>query len=232
MFDVRRSQERGDANHGWLKSRHTFSFAGYYDPKFMGFRTLRVINEDRIEGGTGFDRHPHSNMEIISYVVTGALQHRDSMGNVAVIRPGEVQKLSAGTGIAHSEYNYLPDEDTHFFQIWITPNKSGMAPSYGQKSFEEDLNSKKMVLAISGDGRDGSIQILQDADMYISRLKGDDEIGFELRKGRGAWIQVVAGRLEVNGKEIATGDAVAIDEAGLLKLKALEKSEFMLFDLV
>lgn len=231
MFAVRKSQDRGDANHGWLKSRHTFSFAGYYDPKFMGFRSLRVINEDRIDGGTGFDRHPHKEMEIISYVVKGALQHRDSMGNVTVIRPGEVQKLSAGTGIAHSEYNYLPDEESHFFQIWITPNKLGLAPSYGQKSFEDALNSQKMVLAISGDGREGSIQILQDAEMFISRPKKDDEIEYVLRKNRGAWIQIVSGEVDINGKQLFAGDALAIDEAGTLKMKALEKSEFLLFDL-
>lgn len=231
MLQLRKSEERGNANHGWLKSLHTFSFAGYYDPKHMGFRALRVINEDRIEGGTGFGAHPHRDMEIISYVVKGALEHKDSMGTKAIIRPGEVQRMSAGTGVTHSEYNALPEEETHFFQIWIQPNKMGVAPGYGQKSFEEDLNSKKMVLVVSQDARDGSIGIKQDADLYISRLKKDDFVDFKLRANRGAWVQVVKGQLNVNGKELSTGDALSFENEELLTLKALDNSEFMLFDL-
>jgi redox-sensitive bicupin YhaK (pirin superfamily) len=232
MLQLRKSESRGLGAHGWLNSRHTFSFADYYDPKSMGFRSLRVINEDRIDGGTGFGRHPHRDMEIISYVVKGALEHQDSMGNKAIIRPGEVQKLSAGTGISHSEYNHMPKEESHFFQIWIVPKEKGGAPSYGQKSFEDDLKNKKLVLAISNDGRDGSIAIKQDADMYISKLKENDTAELNLRKGRGAWVQVVAGKLKVNGQEAATGDGIAIETPGLIKIEAKFATEFILFDLV
>lgn len=232
MQQIRRSNDRGVANHGWLKSRHTFSFAEYYDPEQMGFRSLRVINEDRIDGGTGFGTHPHRDMEIISYVVKGALQHQDSMGNKAVIRPGEVQRMSAGEGVRHSEYNDVKDEATHFFQIWIQPNSRGGTPEYGQKSFEAELNSKKMVLVVSEKGRDGSIKIKQDADMYISRLKAGDEVDFTLRPTRGAWVQVVKGKIEVDGQQLANGDAFSTNDAKTLKFKALEESEFLLFDLV
>ena len=176
MLNVRKSEDRGNADHGWLKSRHTFSFADYHDPKFMGFRSLRVINEDRIDGGTGFGKHGHRDMEIISYVVDGALAHKDSMGNEAIILPGEVQRLTAGTGITHSEHNYKPKDVTHFFQIWIVPKKNGVQPGYGQKNFEKDLNSKNLVLVVSEDGRDGSIKINQDADVYISRLKENEKL--------------------------------------------------------
>lgn len=231
MLQLRRSDERGLANHGWLKSRHTFSFAEYHDPRHMGFRSLRVINEDRIEGGTGFGTHPHRDMEIISYVVKGSLEHKDSMGNKAVILPGEVQKMSAGSGVAHSEYNAELENETHFFQIWITPKTRGGAPSYGQKSFETDLNSKKMVLVVSEDAREGSIGIKQDADLYISRLKKDETVEFQLRAKRGAWIQVVKGRLIINGQEVLTGDALSFENAEILKFQSLDDSEFMLFDL-
>lgn len=232
MLQVRRSNERGAADHGWLKSQHTFSFADYYDPKHMGFRSLRVINEDRIAGGTGFGRHPHRDMEIISYVVKGALEHQDSMGNKAIIRPGEVQKLSAGSGMAHSEQNRQQLDETHFFQIWIMPNQKGGEPTYGQKSFEKEINSEKLVLVMSEDGRNGSISIKQDADMYISRLKKDETLEFALREGRGAWIQVVKGNIIVNGEELKTGDSIAADQVAQLKISASEASEFMLFDLV
>ncbi len=231
MLQVRKSEERGNANHGWLKSRHTFSFADYYNPKFMGFRTLRVINEDRISGGSGFGKHPHRDMEIISYVVKGALQHQDTMGNKAIIRPGEVQVLSAGTGMQHSEMNDRPSEETHFFQIWITPSQTGQAPSYGQKSFEAALETEKLVLTISKDGRKGSLAIKQDADLYVSRLEKDDVLEFDLLKNRGAWIQVVSGKLQVNGQIVTEGDGVSIENSGFLNFKAVEKSEFLLFDL-
>jgi redox-sensitive bicupin YhaK (pirin superfamily) len=231
MLQLRKSQDRGIANHGWLKSKHTFSFADYYDPKNMGFRSLRVINEDRIDGGTGFGAHPHRDMEIISYVVKGALQHEDSMGTKAIIKPGEVQRMSAGTGVVHSENNALPNEETHFFQIWITPKTRGGEPSYGQKSFEDDLNSKKLVLVLSPEGRDGSISIKQDADMYISRLKANDELEFKIRETRGVWVQVVSGQLTINGKTLTTGDALSFDTAETLKAVATENSEIILFDL-
>lgn len=231
MLQLRKSQDRGIANHGWLKSKHTFSFADYYDPEHMGFRSLRVINEDRIDGGTGFGAHPHQNMEIISYVVKGALEHKDSMGTKAIIKPGEVQRMSAGTGVVHSEYNANPDSETHFFQIWIQPKTRGGEPGYGQKSFESDLNSKKLVLVVSPDGRDSSISIKQDADIYISRLQAGDDLEFKVRPTRGAWVQVVHGNLTVNGKDLATGDALSFQDEELLKFKANDKSEFILFDL-
>lgn len=231
MEQLRKSGERGDANHGWLKSKHTFSFADYYDQKHMGFRTLRVINEDRIDGGTGFGSHPHRDMEIISYVVSGALEHKDSMGTTAVIRPGEVQKMSAGTGVVHSEHNAIPNEVTHFFQIWIVPESKGGTPGYGQKSFERDLNSKKLVLVVSKDARDGSLSIKQDVDLYISRLKKNDDLEYKIRPKRGIWLQMVKGKVLVNGKELLTGDAFSFEGESPLTIKALDESEFMLFDL-
>lgn len=231
MLTVRKSNERGLADHGWLKSRHTFSFADYYDPQFMGFGPLRVINEDRILGGTGFDTHPHRDMEIISYVISGGLRHRDSMGNVAVIKPGEVQRMSAGTGIRHSEYNDQLQETTHFFQIWIQPNKAGVAPGYGQKSFESELKSQKLVHVISPDGRDGSISIHQDANMFISRLSKDQSLNYKLASERRLWIQVVKGSLRINNAEVMTGDAVAAKDIGSAEIFAKEDSEILLFDL-
>ena len=232
MFQVRKSEERGLAEHGWLKSRHTFSFANYYDPKHMGFLNLRVINEDRIAGGTGFSSHPHCDMEIISYVVKGALEHKDSMGTKAIIKPGEVQRMSAGTGVVHSEKNAQAKDETHFFQIWITPKYQGVKPGYGQKSFEQELNSKKLVLVISQDAREGSIGINQDADMYISRLKSGEELDFKIRPGRGVWLQVIKGNGEINGTQLKTGDAISSQDEQSLKFIAAEDSEVILFDLV
>lgn len=235
MLQVRRSDERGHADHGWLKSKHTFSFAEYYDPDVMGFRSLRVINEDRIEGGTGFGAHPHRDMEIVSYVVKGALQHQDSIGNKAVIRPGEVQRMSAGSGVTHSEYNASPDEEAHFFQIWILPKARGGDPGYGQKSFEAELAQNRLVLTVSEDGRDGSIAINQDADLYIARMRAGQQIEHSLRKGRGAWIQVVKGSVKVNGREIESGDGLAVELEGKLDIKNINaadgESEILLFDL-
>lgn len=231
MLTIRKSEERGLADHGWLKSRHTFSFAGYYDPKHMGFRNLRVVNEDRIAGGTGFDSHPHKDMEIISYVVKGALEHQDSMGTNAIIHPGEVQRMSAASGVVHSEYNAQKNEETHFFQIWITPNTTGGTPGYGQKSFDDDLNTKKLVLVVSNDARDGSIGIKQDADMYISRLKKDDQLEFGVRANRGVWVQVVKGQIELNGQRLKTGDAACSETAQELKFSASEDAELILFDI-
>ena len=230
MITIRKSNERGDANHGWLKSKHTFSFADYHDPKHMGFRTLRVINEDRIDGGTGFGKHSHRDMEIISYVKNGGLKHKDSMGNETVILPGEVQRLSAGTGITHSEHNHQTNDVTHFFQIWISPNKTGLTPGYGQKSFEKDLNSKSLVLVVSEDGRDGSIKMSQSADMYISRLKNGDKLDFKLKPDHGAWVQVIDGTLDINGKIVSTGDAVSVENMSAVQISAFDKSEVILFD--
>lgn len=230
MLQLRKSEERGSANHGWLKSHHTFSFADYYDPKHMHYRTLRVINEDFIKGGTGFGAHPHKDMEIITYLVQGGLKHEDSMGNVAVIKPGEVQRMTAGTGVVHSEHA-LPGDEVHLFQIWIMPNQKGGPSGYGQKSFEKELNSEKMVLVVSADERSGSLGIKQDADMYISRLKKDEAVDFKLRPSRGAWLQVVKGKYDVNGKLISAGDALSFENEELLQIKALDSSEFILFDL-
>lgn len=231
MFNLRKSEERGNADHGWLKSLHTFSFANYFDPKQMGFKSLRVINEDRIAGGTGFGSHPHSDMEIISYVVKGALEHKDSMGTKAIIRPGEVQRMSAGTGVVHSEFNAQENEETHFFQIWISPNIKGATPGYGQKSFEKELSTKSLVHVISKDGRDGSIEINQDADMFISRLKKDEEFDYLIRPERGVWLQVVKGHIKIEGNTLKTGDALSTLNEPLIKFKALLDSEVIIFDL-
>lgn len=231
MMVLRKSLDRGAADHGWLKSRHTFSFASYYDPKHMGFGSLRVINEDRIAGGTGFSEHPHRDMEIISYVVSGALEHKDSAGNKTVIRPGEVQRMSAGQGVTHSEYNFYKDQETHFFQIWILPDRPGTKFSYGQKSFEKDLNEKNLVLVISNDGRDGSIPINQNADMYISRLNSGDSIRFESNQTRNVWLQVVKGQLTVNGEKVAAGDGLAASGENTLEISAGVDSEVIIFDL-
>tara|TARA_B110001454_G_scaffold219199_1_gene251734 strand:+ start:39351 stop:40049 length:699 start_codon:yes stop_codon:yes gene_type:complete len=232
MMAVRKSNDRGIAEHGWLRSRHTFSFAEYYDPEFMGFGPLRVINEDRIRGGTGFGTHPHRDMEIISYVISGGLQHKDSMGNVAVIKPGEVQRMSAGTGVAHSEYNNETDKETHFFQIWINPAHRGGKPGYGQKSFEKELENQKLVHVISKDGRDGSISINQDANIFISRLKKSETLDFKLADNRKLWIQLVKGLVKINEKEIETGDAIAAVDIGTAKIEAKDDSEMIIFDMI
>lgn len=231
MLTIRKSNERGLADHGWLKSRHTFSFAEYYDPAHMGFGPLRVINEDRIAGGTGFGTHPHKDMEIISYVISGGLRHKDSMGNVAVIKPGDVQRMSAGSGVLHSELNDEEQAETHFFQIWIMPNKRGVAPGYGQVSFSEKLLSQKLVHVISPDGKDGSIEIHQDANMYISRLQSNDTLTIPVKEGRGLWVQMVKGVIEVNGHKIETGDAISAKLLSEATINALGDSEVILFDL-
>ena len=230
MLKMRRSNERGNADHGWLKSKHTFSFANYYDPAHMGFRSLRVINEDRIAPGSGFGAHTHSDMEIISYVVKGSLAHQDSMGNKITISPGEVQRMSAGTGVVHSEFS-TSDVDTHFFQIWIPPNKTGIKPSYAQKSFEQEIDSQEKVLVISQDGREGSLSIQQDANVYVSKLKSDQEIQFDVRTGRGVWIQIIKGEISVGDKLFKAGDAFSTEDAQTLLLKAKGDSEFFIFDL-
>ncbi len=231
MINLRRSKERGFAEHGWLKSQHSFSFANYHDPKHMGFGPLRVINEDWVAGGMGFQTHGHRDMEIITYVMEGALSHKDSMGNKAVILPGEVQKMTAGTGIMHSEFNYLKDQTTHLYQIWIEPNELGLTPSYWQKSFELELNKENFILVASRDGRDESILIHQDADLYLSRLKKGESIQYLNNANRKAWIQMLKGRLMINNIEIETGDALSVEEKETLILTAPEECEFMLFDL-
>lgn len=231
MLQIRRSEDRGLADHGWLKSRHTFSFAEYFDPAHMQFGPLRVINEDRIEGGTGFGSHPHRDMEIISYVLEGALEHKDSMGNVTTIQPGDVQRMSAGTGVVHSEYNKMSDKNTHFLQIWIIPEKRGIPPSYGQKSFKDALEKQNKVLVVSKSGRDGSISINQDADLYISRLKSGEDLNIKAEEGRALWIQVVRGELKLNDQDLKAGDGVAVANEKSLTASASMDSEFLIFDL-
>lgn len=235
MMQLRKANDRGRGEHGWLSSRHTFSFADYHDPNHMGFRSLRVINEDHIQGGTGFGMHPHRDMEIITYVVKGALRHQDSMGNSTVIRPGEVQHMSAGTGVLHSEHaegDSLENEaQAHILQIWIQPKTRGGNPRYGQKSFESELSTKKLVLVASENARDGSIGIKQDVDVYISRLQRGDKLDFELHSGRGVWVQLIKGHIRINNSELTAGDGLSIEEDGVKSFMALADSEFILFDL-
>ncbi len=230
MYSLRKAKERGHANHGWLDSYHTFSFADYYDPQHMSFGPLRVINEDVIEGGYGFPTHSHRDMEIITYIVEGALQHKDSLGTTAVIRPGEVQTMSAGTGVRHSEFNHLSDQKTHLFQIWITPTKNGIPPGYGQKKFEFE-KAKDMTLVISQKGLDGSLAINQDANIYVAKWKKDQESDFKIRPGRKVWIQMIKGSVTVNGKNLSSSDALGVTDETLLKIEAHENSEFLVFDL-
>ena len=231
MITVRKSSDRGLAEHGWLKSRHTFSFADYYDPRFMGYSVLRVINEDRIEGGTGFDTHGHRDMEIISYVIEGELEHKDSMGTNTVIRPGEVQRMTAGTGVRHSEYNHMPDKETHFLQIWIMPEKQGMNPSYDQKSFSNDFGCSDLILVGSKDGRNGSITINQDVDMYAAKAQDDGEKTLKTYAHRHLWVQVIKGQVSVEGETLQAGDGAAIQDVDHLKLQWKKGSEFIVFDL-
>lgn len=231
MLEVRRATDRGLGDHGWLKSRHSFSFADYYDPERMGFGDLRVINEDRIEGGTGFPTHGHRDMEIISYVISGGLEHQDSMGNKTRILPGEVQRMSAGTGVSHSEYNAFQDRPTHFMQIWIQPERRGLKPGYGQKSFEDELKEKNLVLVVSRSGREGSIEIAQDADLYLSRSSESKTIQFEVRQGRRIWLQMIQGEVAIRDLKLSAGDGLATDESRILEINTIAGAEFMLFDL-
>lgn len=231
MQTLRRSEQRGGADHGWLKAKHSFSFADYYDPAHMGFRSLRVINQDRIAGGRGFGSHPHSDMEIITYVLEGALEHRDSMGNSAVIRPGEVQYMSAGTGVVHSEHNPNAATETHLLQIWIGPAMDGGAPRYDQRSFAEAMARDKLVLVVSPDGKDGSIAIRQDARISAGRFPAGDTRTVTLVAGRGAWIQLVSGTLRVNGETLTAGDALALEDQTSIELTATTDAHFLVFDL-
>jgi redox-sensitive bicupin YhaK (pirin superfamily) len=228
---IRRANERGHADHGWLNSYHTFSFADYYDPKFMGFRSLRVINEDRVEPSKGFGTHGHKDMEIISYVLEGALEHKDSMGTNGVIKPGDVQRMSAGTGVRHSEFNGSKDDLVHFLQIWIVPDKANHAPSYEQKNFADPEKRGRLRLVASPDGQDGSVTIHQDARLYAGLFDKSESASFDLAAGRHAWIHVAKGSINVNGEILKTGDAAAIDDAGKIELSGGENAEVLLFDL-
>jgi redox-sensitive bicupin YhaK (pirin superfamily) len=229
---IRRSDERGYAEHGWLKSFHTFSFANYYDSSFMGFRDLRVINEDFIEGGNGFPTHPHNDMEIITYVISGELAHQDTLGNATSIRPLEVQRMSAGTGVRHSEFNPLASTECHLLQIWIMPEKRGIEPSYAQKSFAQQLNSGELTLVVSRDGRDGSLTMNQNVDLYAAKWGSSREEDFELPAHRYAWLQLIEGELSLADQALRAGDALAIsssEKMKLLKLRATGPAHFLLF---
>jgi redox-sensitive bicupin YhaK (pirin superfamily) len=230
MIQVRKSNERGHAEHGWLDSYHTFSFADYHDPEHVQFRALRVINEDYVAPEQGFGLHPHRDMEIITYVISGALQHRDSMGNTAVMRGGDVQRISAGTGILHSEFNESSDEPVHLLQIWIVPDRKGAKPGYAEKSFA-NVAKGKLHLVASKTGRDGSIPINQEADLFLGKLEKGDTLAHPLAAGRHGWLQVVQGDLEVGGKTVTAGDAVALSDVPAVTIAAREASDFLLFDL-
>ncbi len=228
---VRRSTERGHARHGWLDSHHTFSFADYYDPAHMGFRSLRVINEDRVAPGGGFPTHPHRDMEIFSYVVAGTLEHKDSMGNGRQLKPGQIQLMSAGSGVAHSEFNPSPGEPAHFLQIWIKPRTHGLTPSYTEWHPAPGTEGSSKVLVISPDGRDDSATIQQDAEIYRIRLAAGSSVGHPLAEGRGLWLQVIRGQLAAAGEELAAGDALSAEGAGHFEMRAIEDTEALLFDL-
>jgi redox-sensitive bicupin YhaK (pirin superfamily) len=231
MITVRKSNDRGVGRHGWLTSHHTFSFANYYDPKQMGFRTLRVINEDHVAPGRGFGAHRHEDMEIISIVLEGALAHRDSTGGEGVLRRGEVQRMSAGSGVVHSEFNGSETEPVHFFQIWIEPSTEGIKPGYEQKLFpDEERRNRLRILAAPG-APEGAVDIHQDARVYASLLDAGASVDHEIATGRGAWIQLASGSIDVNGTTVNAGDGVAIEKETKLTISAKENAEFLLFDL-
>jgi quercetin 2,3-dioxygenase len=231
MMSVRASKERGYADHGWLKSFHSFSFAEYHDPDHMGFGPLRVINEDRVAPGMGFGTHGHRDMEIISYVLDGELAHKDSMGNGSVIRPGDVQRMSAGRGVMHSEFNHSKSQTTHFLQIWITPNVSGIAPGYEEKRFEAADKRGRLRLVASPDGAEGSVTIHQDARVYAGLFDGVESAVLDLAAGRRAYIHVAKGSVRVNGKLLAAGDAAKMTDVGRLELSQGDGAEVLVFDL-
>ncbi len=233
MIAIRRSDERGHADHGWLDTRHTFSFADYHDERFMGFSDLRVVNEDRVRPGEGFGTHGHRDMEIVSYVLEGELAHRDSMGNGSVIRPGEVQRMSAGTGVRHSEMNPSREHPVHFLQIWIIPSQNGLPPSYEQKAFAVAERRGRLRIVASPDGRDGSVTIHQDATLSLALLSSADRVRHEMRPGRVAWVQVARGEVTVNGNSLRAGDGAAVTDETALEIagKGPQDAEILLFDL-
>lgn len=231
MITIRKSNDRGHADHGWLNTRFTFSFADYFDLEHVQFRTLRVMNDDRISGGGGFPTHPHKDMEIVTYVLEGALAHKDSMGNGSVIRPGDVQYMSAGTGVAHSEFNASDKETVHLYQIWMFPDKKGYKPVYDQKHFGEAEKSGKLRLVASPDGRDGSVKIRQDNELYATVLAPGEVVKHELRPDRHAYVQVARGSVALNGEKLETGDGAAISGEQALELRGVDKAEILLFDL-
>ncbi|SNS40017.1 hypothetical protein SAMN06265795_102544 [Noviherbaspirillum humi] len=232
MIELRRSEERGHVNHGWLDSHFSFSFAEYYDPQHMGFGPLRVINDDWIEAGRGFGMHGHRNMEIISYVLEGRLAHQDSMGNGSVIKPGDVQRMSAGTGVMHSEYNHEREGKTHLLQIWIEPNVVGIPPSYEEKNFSTEDKRGRLRLIASPDGSDGSVTIHQDARVHVGLFDGDEKAAFELAEGRRAYVHVARGKVTVNGVVLKEGDALKAVQEARIEISDGEQAEVLLFDLV
>ena len=231
MITVRKSEDRGHFDHGWLDTHHTFSFAEYHDPRNMGFRALRVINEDFVAAGAGFPTHPHRNMEIVTYVLEGAVAHRDSMGTGSVIRPGEVQRMTAGTGVTHSEFNAEKNQRLHLLQIWILPESQGLPPSYEQRAFPESERRGKLRIVASRDGRDGSVLIHQDAALYSALLDKGTRVEYALPKGRYAWLQVARGAVKLNGQRLAAGDGAAIQNESALNIEGEEPAEILLFDL-
>ena len=231
MLTIRKSEERGHANHGWLDSYHTFSFASYYDPQHMAFRSLRVINQDQVAGGKGFGTHPHRDMEIITYMLEGALEHKDSMGNGSIIQVGDVQRMSAGTGVTHSEFNPSATESAHLLQIWILPNQENIQPSYEQVSFSREEKLNQLRLIASPDGRDRSVTVHQDAYIYASILEDRIEVIHTVHQNRFAWLQVATGNVLVGDRLLNSGDAISSDQAGDLKLISQGNSEILIFDL-
>ena len=232
MINIRKSNDRGHADHGWLNTRFTFSFADYYDPEHVQFRTLRVMNDDRVAGGGGFPTHPHRDMEIVTYVLEGALAHKDSMGNGSTIVPGDVQYMSAGTGVAHSEFNASKTDAVHLYQIWMFPDKQGYKPAYDQKNFSDAEKRGKLRLVASPDGRDGSVKIRQDNELYATVLGDGDTVKHELKPQRHAYVQVAKGSVELNGETLETGDGAEISAEKTLELKGVKEAEVLLFDLV
>lgn len=231
MLTIRRSAERGHANHGWLDSFHTFSFANYYDPGHMGFGALRVINDDRIAAGRGFGTHGHRDMEIITYVLDGAIAHKDSMGSGSTIQPGNVQRMSAGRGVMHSEFNPRADQETHLLQIWIEPDVTGIAPEYEEKAFSDEQKRGRLQALVSGDGIDGSMKIHQNVRLYAGLFDGDESATLDLAPGRRAWVHVARGSVVANGIELAAGDAVAITDETRVALSGGTDAEVLVFDL-
>jgi redox-sensitive bicupin YhaK (pirin superfamily) len=231
MIKIRKADKRGYFDHRWLQTYHTFSFGDYYDPAFMGFHKLRVINEDFVRGGRGFPTHGHRDMEIITYILSGAIEHRDSMGNGSIIRPGDVQRMTAGTGVTHSESNPSRDEAVHLLQIWIFPRTKDLEPSYEQKTFSENQKRGRLCLVASEDGRNGSVTIHQDGSVYASVLGANQEVGHELAPGRHAWVQVARGGVDLNGERLEQGDGAAISDEEKIALLGHEDSEILLFDL-
>ncbi|MEO7097208.1 MAG: pirin family protein [Polyangiales bacterium] len=231
MIKVRHGEQRGASNHGWLDSKHSFSFADYHDPANMGFRSLRVINEDQVTAGKGFGTHSHRDMEIVSYVLSGALEHKDSIGTGSVIRPGDVQRMSAGTGVAHSEYNHSKTDPVHFLQIWIVPQKSGLKPSYEQKTIADADRRGKLKVVASPDGRDGSVTVHQDMTLSVALLEPGERVTFSLADGRGAWVQLARGAVKIGDVALKVGDGAQIENEREVTLEATEAAEILVFDL-